>query len=1033
VSTTLADLRSSRRVEPSPIFTPSAETIGASQLTAFIGFCERTTGRAITDSEGLYGVSVEDFQLFWQLFLSFSNLAWDGDAFPVCTDENVESARFFPNVQLSYVENLLRCETAGDLERPAITSRDIAGVTERLTRGELRRRVLEFAGALRALDVGSLDRVVSVLRNDTRSVVACLGVATVGATFSSASPEMGVSSVVSRFAQLNPVVLIVSSIGAPGFEIEKIRELAGRLPSLRSIVVFDDSPISPGFPLPVHRSCDFPQAEYHTEAWTRYPFNHPLFILFSSGTTGLPKCIVHGAGGTLLEHMKEHLLHGDLHRGDKLFFHTSAAWMMWNWQLSALACGAEIVLYDGPVVDPEVLWRIVAEEHVTVFGTSPPYLRMCQIAGYSPAGCNLDLTSLRAIMSTGAILYEDQFYWVRDKVGQIPLQSISGGTDIVGCFVLGNPNLPVYAGELQCRSFGLDVRALVPEGASNGCWVGDLICANPFPSRPLGFHGDSSGKRFHAAYFSRHAGVWTHGDLIEITPRGTARMHGRTDGTMNVRGIRIGPAEIYRILGSFAEIQESMAVEQVTRGGASDSRMVLLVVMNEGHSLDPPLRARIRTALAREASPAHIPAVIVDVPELPLTHSGKRSEVAAREALKGDRPANVEALRNPHCLQAIRDRVAAHDARAARPMPPVTTAVGTLEEELTGIWERVLGTSPIGPHDDFFEAGGTSLLTAPLFQQIADRLGRRLPLSTILHAPTISSLAALLRDDPGETWGSLELLKPGNTQRPLFIAPGLLGEPLGLRPLAQHISTDRAVYGLRTRGLIQGEQPIERTADMADAHLPCIQTLQRHGPYSLLGYSSGGAVVVEIARRLINAGESVDFVGLIDTHSAWACLRWYERLAQAIRLPLRWPRALTVDLALTLRNFKQRLGIEPTLIAQNRRAVRVIRASRRALKSYRPEPYPGALVYFKASIPSALQFDATLLWSRLTRNLLVHRLPGHHYELLNNRVVELARLVTASLPPDSDQNEPKAIKGRSRLADRQSDAVPTNVHRPNYL
>jgi acetoacetyl-CoA synthetase len=998
MAVTFKNAECTRRVNSSPIFTPAAEAIEASQLTAFIQFCERATGRSICDSDKLYQLSIEDFRLFWKLFLLFSNLVWDGKAFPVCTSDNIETACFFPNIQLNYAENLLVCQTTADLERPAVTSHNASGVCEKLTRGELGRRVQAFAGLLRELHVNAGHPVVSILRNDAGSIVAALGCASVGAIFSSASAEMGIASLLSRFAQLNPLLLIVSSINMPGFGEDRLRELAQGLTSLKAIVVLDDCGLPSQFPVPIRRGSKSSLPRSESVTWRRYPFNHPLFVLFTSGTTGLPKCVIHGAGGTLLEHTKEHLLHGDLRAGDKLFFHTSTAWMMWNWQLSALASGAEIVLYDGPVVDPELLWRIVAEERVTVFGTSPPFLRMCQKAGYSPRRRELDLSALRAILSTGTILYEDQFYWTRNNVGAVPLQSISGGTDIVGCFVLGNPNLPVYAGEAQCRSFGLDVQALI-RGKPSTDVAGELICAKPFPSRPLGFYGDSSGERFHAAYFAQHPEVWTHGDLIEITARAGARMHGRADGILKVRGIRIGPAEIYRVIAAFAEVQEAMVVEQSTPGEASDSRMVLLLVMNQGHSLDPRLRSRIRSTIARQASPGHVPAVIVDVPELPLTHSGKRSELAAREALNGNQVRNAGALRNPDCLQVISARVATHDASMTRATPSTGMEAGSLEEELTQMWESILRVSPIGPHDNFFETGGTSLLTAPLFQQIADRLGRRLPLSTILHAPTISSLAALLRENPNEPWGTLELLRPGETQRPLFIVPGLFGEPLGLLPLARQIETDRAVYGLRGRGLMNGEEPLDRVEEMANAHLTSLRSLQAHGPYSLLGFSMGGAVAVEIARLLMNAGECVAFLGLIDTRLTWACLGSRDRIAQAIRVPLRWPRALTLELRRTIRVFANELrGFQrSTGIPRDAQTLRVRAAGLRALKKYRPQPYGGPIIYFKASVPHPLQYDVRPLWSLVTRELTIRQVCGHHDDLMRAHVVELGRAVSAAL------------------------------------
>jgi acetoacetyl-CoA synthetase len=392
-------------------------------------------------------------------------------------------------------------------------------------------------------------------------------------------------------------------------------------------------------------------------SFPRFSFVHPLFVLYSSGTTGIPKAIVHGAGGAILEHMKEHRLHTDLGPGDRMLFVTSCGWMMWNWLLSALASGVEIVLFDGSPTYPEAdsLWRIVERERITVLGSSPAYLQYCQSGGIVPRE-RFDLSSLRAILSTGSVLHDSQFEWVKKNVSDIPVQSISGGTDILGCFVLGNPNLPVYAGESQCISLGMDVRMMTAEESmeTDGRAAGELVCANPFPSRPLGFLSDPEGRRYHEAYFAQNPGYWTHGDWITITARGTARIHGRSDGVLNVRGNRIGPAEIYRVLQDFPEIAEAMALEQKAPKEPGGARLVLLVVMRDGAALDRPLTLRIKKELSQRASTAHVPAVIAQVDALPVTHNGKRSERAARDVLNGKEVANREALANPECLEEIR-------------------------------------------------------------------------------------------------------------------------------------------------------------------------------------------------------------------------------------------------------------------------------------------------------------------------------------------------------------------------------------------
>jgi acetoacetyl-CoA synthetase len=973
----------------------------SSQVGEFIRCCERRTGERFTDHGAFHAFSVDEGETFWRLFLDWSRLAHEGAPEPVITSHDCERARFFPNLRLNYVENLLHSETAAS-DQGAIVACSAHTPPAYLTRGEVRDAVLRLAGYLRTGGIGAGSRVVMVAGNNAEAVIACLAAATVGATFSSASPEMGVPALVSRFGQLEPAALIAnlfaSTASGPRALDDHIGELVRRLPSLRTIVALDDGPLPAGLRVPVARLTEIEATgdASTAEPWVRRPFNHPLFVMFTSGTTGRPKCIVHGAGGTLLEHVKEHRLHVDLRPGERLLFHTSAAWMMWNWQLSALASGAEIVLYDGPVRDPSTLWEIVRRQRVGVFGTSPPYLQLCEDTGYTPP----PLPHLRALLSTGSILHDWQYDWVREHVGPIPVQSISGGTDIIGCFVLGHPDLAVTRGLIQCRSLGLDVQAVASDADADHDLAGDiaqidevgeLVCRNPFPSRPLGFYEDD-GTLFHKAYFSQHPGVWTHGDLIEFSEDGQARMHGRSDGVLNIRGDRIGPAEIYRAIHGIPDVREAMAIEVTQPGG--EAALALLVVLRPDAVLDAELAIELRRAILGHASANHVPALVVAVDELPVTHSGKRSERAASDAANGRTLTNPETLANPESLDSIRAQLGTAIARQRdRQAVAGRRQEDSTEARVIELWEAILGI-PVARDDNFFDLGATSLTAVRLLQAIHDRIGIELPPAVLVVAQTPAQLAALIDGPPDSRSPILVPLRAGTADRPLFLVHALGGDVLHLRPLALALDTNRPVHGLQARGLDPRFEPHTTVEEMAASYVQVIRATQASGPVALAGYSLGGLVAFEMARVLQASGTPVDTLALIDSDLHVSCLSPLGRARFRSQAPGRYARHVLADPRARVPLFtrkalhKARLPVEaPRTTPLPPRLQRLHDVGWGAFAAYRPQPYDGVATLFVASTRYPAFCDPAIVWPRYVGELSVARVSADHESLVSEPTV----------------------------------------------
>jgi len=643
-----------------PLWQPSPDTIAAANATRFIAQVRDQWGVDCADFQALWRWSVTEKEKFWTSMWDFAGIVAETRGNAVVDDPRaMPGARWFPTARLNYAENLLRRRD----DTPAIIFRGEAGQRVEYSWRALYELVSRMAQALTAAGIKEGDRVAGYLPYIPEATAAMLATAAIGATWSSCSPDFGVGGVVDRFGQIAPRALFVADgyfyNGKIQDTLGKAREAAAKIGTIeRTIVIPFAGPATALDGLPGATSLGDFIAKFSARdiAFRRMKFDHPLYILYSSGTTGVPKCIVHGAGGTLIQHMKELMLHSDVKRNDRVFYFTTLGWMMWNWLVSALACEATLILWDGSPFHPkpDILFDVAEQERMTLFGTSAKYIDAAKKAGVAPIETH-DLSSVRTMTSTGSPLVPESFDYVYQRVKKdICLSSISGGTDIVSCFVLGNPIGPVWRGEIQSRGLGLDVQVFDEAGKSVVGEKGELVCAQPFPSMPVAFWNDPDGKKYRAAYFERFPGIWCHGDWAEITPRGGMIIYGRSDAVLNPGGVRIGTAEIYRQVEQVDAVEEAIAVGQDWDG---DVRVVLFVRLRAGRKLDKQIEDEIRARVRAGASPRHVPAKIVQVPDIPRTRSGKITELAVRDVVHGRPVKNVEALANPEALAHFKDRV----------------------------------------------------------------------------------------------------------------------------------------------------------------------------------------------------------------------------------------------------------------------------------------------------------------------------------------------------------------------------------------
>ena len=641
-----------------PLWTPSEKKIRQANMTRFIRFVNEEYGLSISGYPTLYRWSVENIPDFWAAIWKFGEVRASTPYQSVVQDmDKMPGARWFEGARLNFAENLLRYRD----EREAIIFKGEGQEPVRITYHDLYVKVSRLAHALKKSGVTVGDRVGGYMPNRIETVIAMLAATSLGAIWSSCSPDFGIQGVLDRFGQIEPKVIFTPNgyyYNGKAFDsLGRIKLILEKLPSIQKVVVVpytDPNPNIEEAPNAVLFE-DFLATDAPEEIpFEQLPFDHPVYILYSSGTTGVPKCIVHGAGGTLLQHLKELMLHTDLKREDTVFYFTTCGWMMWNWLVSSLAVGARVLLFDGSPFfpDPNTLWQLSAEEKVSVFGTSAKYLSSVEKEGCKP-GRDFDLSNLRTVLSTGSPLSIEGFEYVYREIKEdLCLSSISGGTDIISCFALGNPIGSVYPGELQCRGLGMKVEVFDWQGKSVTGEKGELVCTAPAPSMPIYFWKDPDNSKYRSAYFERFPNVWHHGDYAEITEHDGMIIYGRSDATLNPGGVRIGTAEIYRVVEGVPEILDSLVVGQDWQ---DDVRVILFVILKKGVELTDELKGRLKKAIREGCSPRHVPAIILPIRDIPHTLNGKKVELAVRKIVHNEVVLNRDALANPDSLDLYKD------------------------------------------------------------------------------------------------------------------------------------------------------------------------------------------------------------------------------------------------------------------------------------------------------------------------------------------------------------------------------------------